>query len=212
MLLLYRRSLFSGFSLFPLIYIPLCFYFIHASNRRKRKLVPFTFHYASTLSQFWHPWRMSCRIYIPLCFYFIYPKHPYISFFCRIYIPLCFYFIAAGDFKSKGILQIYIPLCFYFIESFFNFFRWNSNLHSTMLLLYRLSVGALGWFYFNLHSTMLLLYRRRKGVEMKHINNLHSTMLLLYPDRGRGRDPVRVHLHSTMLLLYPWLLWISSDG
>ena len=32
------------------IYIPLCFYFIRGSRRKKRRLESFTFHYASTLS------------------------------------------------------------------------------------------------------------------------------------------------------------------
>ena len=55
-----------------IIYIPLCFYFIVSSSETVFMNRPFTFHYASTLSD--RPAKAVCRkcvIYIPLCFYFI---------------------------------------------------------------------------------------------------------------------------------------------
>ena len=79
-----------------MIYIPLCFYFIHVDPEKRKWELP---------------------IYIPLCFYFIWIRMEHWSTVSWIYIPLCFYFIrgrAPGDQHSS---EIYIPLCFYFIIS-----------------------------------------------------------------------------------------------
>ena len=101
-------------------------------------------------------------IYIPLCFYFIEGASAaevaevvnlhstmlllyHISFsesktINRIYIPLCFYFIGWGQSVQTGSSGIYIPLCFYFIKYRTSYRRCpDSDLHSTMLLLYLLS-------------------------------------------------------------------------
>ena len=103
-----------------LIYIPLCFYFIGMSVRLWPPLLPFTFHYASTLSgdrNNWQGWSNSFTfhyastlskatkagnqyelpIYIPLCFYFIVDQVTDPCWVIRIYIPLCFYFILFED-------------------------------------------------------------------------------------------------------------------
>ena len=98
--------------------------------------VPFTFHYASTLSRRRETVRRDAFIYIPLCFYFISSRTTtsnststftfhyastlskdnfYISPKKLIYIPLCFYFIAKAPLVSLPPDIIYIPLCFYFI-------------------------------------------------------------------------------------------------
>ena len=170
------------------------------------------------------PWR-SEPIYIPLCFYFI-------GFALRddglntiIYIPLCFYFInRSGSYKTEW-YRIYIPLCFYFIHSnnvfqcFFNQFTFHYAstlsrssqqqryrkfyLHSTMLLLYRLSQSAPVGLTPYLHSTMLLLYLLRWFCHVLLYKHLHSTMLLLYPFTSSFASPFSFsYLHSTMLLLY----------
>ena len=100
-----------------------------------------------------------------------------------------------------------------------------SNLHSTMLLLYRVSPLYSMLTFLHLHSTMLLLYPGSlTSLAMQRLKNLHSTMLLLYL-RLRAfisslcfiyiplcfyfilyneMEPkeLDVNLHSTMLLLY----------
>ena len=56
-------------------------------------VIPFTFHYASTLSDCARHCVMEFFIYIPLCFYFIEISEKYQNILKPIYIPLCFYFI-----------------------------------------------------------------------------------------------------------------------
>ena len=69
---------------------------------------------------------------------------------------------------------IYIPLCFYFIQS-------NESWQPV-----RTS---------NLHSTMLLLYRRSGNRPVLGNTDLHSTMLLLYPLRGHEpRQPAVIYI------------------
>ena len=139
MLLLYLMA--SGLrTVFCLIYIPLCFYFIHAccfNSIRDRK---FTFHYASTLSgtSAWNFVRLP-SIYIPLCFYFIEePVFRYREASKEIYIPLCFYFIDIRSIEESW-------------DDEFTF-HYASTLSGTETILSRL--------FSYLHSIMLLLYRR----------------------------------------------------
>ena len=106
----------------------------------------------------------------------------------------------------------------------------TSNLHSTMLLLYRGKKP----FRFNgcpnLHSTMLLLYqigaslqqsrpriyiplcfyfiRKRDEKSVPGTLYLHSTMLLLYLRPAQIVHHIQPDLHSTMLLLY--LNWVLA--
>ena len=54
----------------------------------------------------------------------------------------------------------------------------------------------------DLHSTMLLLYRILNDFLVDGLLNLHSTMLLLYPTLNPPFLLSTFHLHSTMLLLY----------
>ena len=75
-----------------------------------------------------------------------------------IYIPLCFYFITATRKWKWSAQYIYIPLCFYFILWIWSIWSWERNLHSTMLLLYPVSLCRLCPHILDLHSTMLLLY------------------------------------------------------
>ena len=98
--------------------------------------IRFTFHYASTLSDFLSARTAITTIYIPLCFYFI--SSPSILTVSRrgIYIPLCFYFIRQQAFDQVSSAPIYIPLCFYFIVDQLCLRHHASHLHSTMLLLY----------------------------------------------------------------------------
>ena len=188
----------------PCIYIPLCFYFIEHIAIFLYDPWSFTFHYASTLSKFKTSGRRELmnlhstmlllyrrrrvlrkclrRIYIPLCFYFILQALPYMSLTTWIYIPLCFYFI-----KKTGLI----------------FPSGITNLHSTMLLLYRFSPRAerILWPTFTFHyaSTLSRLGDRLRNsvcaiyiplcfyfigsmlkLQRSSMLNLHSTMLLLY--------------------------------
>ena len=54
------------------------------------------------------------------------------------------------------------------------------NLHSTMLLLYRVERLYFQCPKIDLHSTMLLLYQPQAGIPSAEDQHLHSTMLLLY--------------------------------
>ena len=56
----------------------------------------------------------------------------------------------------------------------------DTNLHSTMLLLYPGCVIISLQAFVDLHSTMLLLYLARAFTFAHPLANLHSTMLLLY--------------------------------
>ena len=140
----------------------------------------FTFHYASTLS--WHTYRIaSCFfIYIPLCFYFIKFKLS-TSFDCIFHLhstmlllyrirsiypgySYIFTFHYASTLSPqvlicKDQLLIYIPLCFYFIYFRSSITRSHSNLHSTMLLLYRGCRRSLQGLRLHFHSTLLRIYR-----------------------------------------------------
>ena len=120
------------------IYIPLCFYFINRLLWDGWKAFWFTFHYASTLSMRLGDGRNKSR---------------------EIYIPLCFYFITFCSGCNCPWKKIYIPLCFYFIEYVATEQTEDSDLHSTMLLLYRDAFSSCYDLNDYLHSTMLLLYR-----------------------------------------------------
>ena len=79
-----------------MIYIPLCFYFIPTDYFPAASRLPFTFHYASTLSVFF-------LLYVPAQFSFTFhyasTLSVYLYFstsFAPIYIPLCFYFITTS--------------------------------------------------------------------------------------------------------------------
>ena len=138
------------------------------------------------------------RIYIPLCFYFIPRGIDQAGVGILIYIPLCFYFIGRSKTGKRWRIKIYIPLCFYFIIDPKHFSGvLHSYLHSTMLLLYRLTENI--WIFgdANLHSTMLLLYRATQNSTSQYTIYLHSTMLLLYQSGGPGwwaADPIYIPL------------------
>ena len=103
--------------------------------------------------------------------------------------------------------QIYIPLCFYFIVR-----RWRypleswHHLHSTMLLLYLVSVVVVSSCLPTLHSTMLLLYLCDREICVAVLAHLHSTMLLLYP-KVSGWNPLKwkftFHYASTLSGMFP---------
>ena len=145
------------------IYIPLCFYFIEKHLAGVRCFCLFTFHYASTLSFVTDADRGLSGIYIPLCFYFIGIRccpewtEPQFTFHYAStlsdtkvapgYDGYAFTFHYASTLSRTACdsawtgCKIYIPLCFYFIqEQRPEEHRQNKNLHSTMLLLYRVSI------------------------------------------------------------------------
>ena len=72
MLLLYPITLPSGRIACSTLYIPLCFYYIIWTSAITKRLITFTFHYASTISMFFRFLTFSLySLYIPLCFYYI---------------------------------------------------------------------------------------------------------------------------------------------
>ena len=191
-------------SLCIVIYIPLCFYFIGARGAWMRTLITFTFHYASTLSieSYW-------SLIILNEFTFHYASTLSKTFSSQKISNLIFTFHYASTLSTiigdRGNL--------------------DTNLHSTMLLLYQDQEGQMVLKEANLHSTMLLLYQvidvsEHQGVINIYIplcfyfirhagrnrkderTDLHSTMLLLYPRSRLWRMRIKRHLHSTMLLLY----------
>ena len=114
MLLLYPNALHMLFQTLC-IYIPLCFYFIPKDLDQEDRAAPFTFHYASTLSQY-----SRCVQVMELNLH---------STMLLLY--------RRKEQRNKTSKHIYIPLCFYFIRPCQT---WSgcacSDLHSTMLLLY----------------------------------------------------------------------------
>ena len=77
-----------------LLYIPLCFYYIHTRSRCRHNRFHFTFHYASTISNRGiQSISQDARLYIPLCFYYIQTWFKILVCAFNLYIPLCFYYI-----------------------------------------------------------------------------------------------------------------------
>ena len=125
-----------------LIYIPLCFYFIVGAAMNGIDV---------------------SSIYIPLCFYFIcmlselvragaINLHSTMLLLYQPPLPALYAYRCVFTFHYASTLSynryrlnilrypIYIPLCFYFIKFVFRYSRGRTeNLHSTMLLLYRVS-------------------------------------------------------------------------
>ena len=207
------------------IYIPLCFYFIGFRYLSSKIVVPFTFHYASTLSSL-RSVKSAVRLNL----------HSTMLLLYRVWVDE-----KKGDLKNLhstmlllyrnrncswyGKQSIYIPLCFYFIGRAGRWRGWWWYLHSTMLLLYHAPEGQHYESKYNLHSTMLLLYHNSffTSSSAPHIYiplcfyfikpafspcasasfHLHSTMLLLYRKVRIFICQRHPNLHSTMLLLYP---------
>ena len=161
------------------IYIPLCFYFIRMMYLHRLPPPPFTFHYASTLSNgllsrshsLHHLHSIMLLLYLRSC-----SGHLFIRW---IYIPLCFYFIPEGqqDILDKPLFTfhyastlsravrdhphnstIYIPLCFYFIGD-------GADVRLLLLPIYI----PLCFYFISVSPTSLAIFL-----------NLHSIMLLLY--------------------------------
>ena len=194
-------------------------------------VIPFTFHYASTLSDCARHCVMEFFIYIPLCFYFIlkiivksarlsrnlhstmlllYPSPPHwgagtprkFTFHYASTLSIC------RTLRSLLAFIIYIPLCFYFIRPTAGHGNGKeAHLHSTMLLLYRLKEqgcnGPVTEFTFHYASTLSTDGLIKAGSQI----HLHSTMLLLYRASLRDQEFQHFHLHSTMLLLYRGKGW-----
>ena len=82
-----------------------------------RHSIPFTFHYASTLSQGYGQLAGAIPD-LHSTMLLLYPiKRSRDRIKPDIYIPLCFYFIEIAEEAEKARDSIYIPLCFYFITS-----------------------------------------------------------------------------------------------
>ena len=136
MLLLYLLSYWIISSVFSNLHSTMLLLYRLSPRLRRRPPSQFTFHYASTLS-----WQNPCR------------KDRIL-----IYIPLCFYFIRFRQLISGHLVKF----TFHYASTLSGFLRALAalavNLHSTMLLLYRLPMPSNTRCLFNLHSTMLLLY------------------------------------------------------
>ena len=138
MLLLYRRPPLVDLRLDVLIYIPLCFYFIIASHNFNSRSILFTFHYASTLS------RTKSKLDTTLVlftFHYASTLSCAIAYNTHILSLFTFHYASTLSVKISDVVKvcnIYIPLCFYFIVMSSTREVTPLNLHSTMLLLYRL--------------------------------------------------------------------------
>ena len=75
--------------------------------------------------------------------------------------------------------MIYIPLCFYFIETAEHRQRPETNLHSTMLLLYQ-KRNTMQGSRKPIYIPLCFYFIRNHIIYAKHQIYLHSTMLLLY--------------------------------
>ena len=162
----------------------------------------FTFHYASTLSEFANQCGKKILIYIPLCFYFIEVSVLHNVAYINLHSTMLLLYRGCAADEFRRIRLIYIPLCFYFIACLRSSHILYSHLHSTMLLLYlgnriryqRLrqiyiplcfyfiplrAVQHCRWSTFTFHyaSTLSDLANR---LTWTMIRDLHSTMLLLY--------------------------------
>ena len=142
------------------IYIPLCFYFIEDVTSNAFTYVIFTFHYASTLSEY--PIQRlfpGMWIYIPLCFYFIWVYEP---------APqkddeFTFHYASTLSSSPPPPLSGTSAFTFHYASTLSVWQNQSARIKR------------------NLHSTMLLLYHGLPGIRTSGIQNLHSTMLLLYP-------------------------------
>ena len=145
---------------------------------------PFTFHYASTLSE----GAEYIAAFNQMTFTFHYastlsrkPSSHSRPLYNDLHSTMLLLYRTAQGLLPASAARIYIPLCFYFIGS-----RsalppgWSVNLHSTMLLLYPVHSPLHPLQNLYLHSTMLLLYRDAMTAAVGKIEDLHSTMLLLY--------------------------------
>ena len=139
MLLLYRYIQIRSEYL-PLLYIPLCFYYIQFCH----KII-----------------YLSNDLYIPLCFYYIYLEACLISLTSSLHSTMLLLYLNGGPASIRHIAQLYIPLCFYYILLWWSL-NWAvfAPLHSTMLLLYleiiKISFSSLSIFTFHYASTISL--------------------------------------------------------
>ena len=182
MLLLYRNWYTRHF-LSSSIYIPLCFYFIHRSRDCCICFIPIYIPRCCYNIETWsicsiHRW----PIYIPLCFYFI-PRAIQHWYSLAWYLHSTMLLLYRSRRQSGGAVgrDIYIPLCFYFIDCFRRFLRLFQFLftfhYASTLSIRGHCIDGVGQ---DLHSTMLLLYRVWRRCPYRKEWNLHSTMLLLY--------------------------------
>ena len=165
-----------------LIYIPLCFYFIDKSARRKCFGRGFTFHYASTLSRFLHLVK-SLRFHLHSIMLLLYQSLQTVSL--------------------KPLQHLHSIMLLLYPFSIFSTIRSTTNLHSIMLLLYRIhqeSQHLVKQFTFHYASTLCMVVSRLYTPFL----DLHSIMLLLYCFRF-FICRLSIYLHSIMLLLYPFL-------
>ena len=97
----------------------------------------FTFHYASTLSERFRSTQKSCMIFT---FHYASTLSAEIAFIVRIRLHLhstMLLLYLPSKPQTPILKHIYIPLCFYFILDRPLTISCDSDLHSTMLLLYR---------------------------------------------------------------------------
>ena len=120
-----------------IIYIPLCFYFIHHRSAGCARRTPFTFHYASTLSRL----PAACL-----------PSREYLHS-----TMLLLYLILAVT-VSVPIFHLHSTMLLLYQNVYLKIIVCIRYLHSTMLLLYPDTPKAKPVGFTNLHSTMLLLY------------------------------------------------------
>ena len=147
------------------IYIPLCFYFIKYTEVEEILEILFTFHYASTLSGLTpRPLTPVFRIYIPLCFYFI-PTAPLLwSGRC----VFTFHYASTLSLPSPNQWNAVTLFTFHYASTLSRtrcrLWAQETNLHSTMLLLYLKQQTApvlVSLFTFHYASTLSHLNHKR---------------------------------------------------
>ena len=185
------------------IYIPLCFYFIEFMGHRVVVDSLFTFHYASTLSHVIY--YILCNLFnlhsTMLLLYHI-TDRVWMILFIHIYIPLCFYFIHCSLWPHT----IRVRFTFHYastlskVSEMWQRTRYKFTFHyaSTLsLTILKINAGTTT----DLHSTMLLLYRGsdRSGRGSPSFTFHYASTLSQYYTIKSGDT---LYLHSTMLLLY----------
>ena len=168
----------------------------------------FTFHYASTLSEALYIYRIGV-LHLHSTMLLLYPRvsFPYNErdFYLHSTMLLLYHtarchncphnrkftFHYASTLScflfqiSSYICFIYIPLCFYFIAWHYPVLIYNdSHLHSTMLLLYPVTVNGIEARTVKIYIPLCFYFIAENLSHVLRGHNLHSTMLLLYPSSG----------------------------
>ena len=163
------------------IYIPLCFYFIFLPSTQKGLQHPFTFHYASTLSD------QTAILNVK--------KQNLHSTMLLLYLFRSSSSSSVDNDLHSTMLLLYPVICY--VVAFE-----SAHLHSTMLLLYLfpplILISQYSRFTFHYASTLSLSACAHNKIHHTFTFHYASTLSRLWRRIGE----IWIYLHSTMLLLY----------